>query len=164
MFKKFRGAFRFLNNKCRLGVFKLSDLINKLIEFINKKYYNILWRAVSIILAVIDGSRKSQTRCEAATESHGSRGRLTEIAGLPGKVARFCFLGGHDHGPIDAPPDQICMVTGFFLCKVLRQRSHLPAPSLTSPATDSPEKAKPGLIRGWKAQVSDSKRSLGCHI
>jgi hypothetical protein len=70
--------------------FKSPYLINKIIELINKTTHDILWLADSIILARIIGSRKSQTRREAGTESHGSLS-LREIAGLPGKGQRGFF-------------------------------------------------------------------------
>ena len=54
---------------------KPPDLINKLRELINKFIRDNLWQDNSIILALIIDTRKSQTRREAGTESHGTQGR-----------------------------------------------------------------------------------------
>jgi hypothetical protein len=52
------------------------------------------------------------------------------------------------------------MVTGLFLCSVLRQRSYLPAPSLTAVAIDLPDKAKPVARRELKATGFDEMAGL----
>jgi hypothetical protein len=72
-------------------VFKPPYLINKPLGLINKIVHDILVSDDSINLARIDGSRKSQTRGDAGTASHGSLAGRKEIRVACQRIGRVFY-------------------------------------------------------------------------